>query len=52
MFSSDDERLANPVHAALRGPQARFAQISGEALRYPADVAPFLALPSEPSRQD
>jgi GNAT superfamily N-acetyltransferase len=52
MFSSDDESLANPVHAALRGPQARFAQISGHALRYPADVAPFLALPSEPSRQD
>jgi ribosomal protein S18 acetylase RimI-like enzyme len=52
MFSSDDERLANPVHAALRGPQARFAQISGQALRYPADVAPFLALPPEPSRQD
>jgi ribosomal protein S18 acetylase RimI-like enzyme len=52
MFSSDDERLANPVHAALRGPQARFAQVSGEALRFPADVAPFLALPSEPSRQD
>ena len=52
MFSSDDERLVNPVHAALRGPQARFAQISGQALRYPADVAPFLALPSEPSRQD
>jgi ribosomal protein S18 acetylase RimI-like enzyme len=40
------------VHAALSGAQARFAQVRGQALRYPADVAPFLALPSEPSPQD
>jgi ribosomal protein S18 acetylase RimI-like enzyme len=52
MLLTDDPRLDNPVHAALSGPQARFAQVSGQALRYLADVAPFLALPSEPSRQD
>jgi predicted GNAT family acetyltransferase len=50
--STDDPRLDNAVHAALTGPQARFAQVSGRALRYPADVAPFLALPSQPSRED
>jgi ribosomal protein S18 acetylase RimI-like enzyme len=52
MSSADDARLDNPVHAALSGPQAPFAQVCGHALRYPADVAPFLALPSEPSRED
>jgi ribosomal protein S18 acetylase RimI-like enzyme len=52
MSSTDDARLDNPVHAALSGPQARFAQVCGHALRYPVDVAPFLALPSEPSRED
>ncbi len=52
MSSTDDARLDNPVHAALSGAQARFAQVCGHALRYPADVAPFLALPSEPSRED
>jgi ribosomal protein S18 acetylase RimI-like enzyme len=40
------------VHAALSSVQARFAQPCGRALRYPADVAPFLALPSEPSLED
>jgi ribosomal protein S18 acetylase RimI-like enzyme len=52
MSSTDDARLDNPVHAALSGAQARFAQVCGHARRYPADVAPFLALPSEPSRED
>jgi ribosomal protein S18 acetylase RimI-like enzyme len=52
MAPTDYTRLDNPVHAALSGLHARFAQVSGHALRYPADVAPFLALPSEPSRQD
>jgi ribosomal protein S18 acetylase RimI-like enzyme len=44
--------LDNPVHAALSGAQASFAQVCGRALRYPADVAPFLALPSNPSQAD
>jgi ribosomal protein S18 acetylase RimI-like enzyme len=52
MASTDDARLDNPVHAALSGAQARFAQVCGHALRYPADVAPFLALPSQASRED
>jgi ribosomal protein S18 acetylase RimI-like enzyme len=50
--STDEARLDNPVYAALSGAHARFAQICGHALRYPADVAPFFALPSEPSRED
>jgi ribosomal protein S18 acetylase RimI-like enzyme len=52
MSPTDDTLLDNPVNAALSGPQARFAQVSGHARRYPADVAPFLALPSDPSPED
>ena len=52
MSSTDEARLDNPVYAALSGAHAQFAQICGHALRYPADVAPFFALPSEPSRED
>jgi GNAT superfamily N-acetyltransferase len=52
MSPTEDARLDNPVHAALSGAQARFAQVCGHALRYPADVAPFLALRSQPSRED
>ena len=52
MSSTDEALLDNPVYAALSGAQARFAQVSGRALRYPADVAPFLALRSEPSPED
>jgi predicted GNAT family acetyltransferase len=52
MSPTDGARLDNPVHAALSGAQSRFAQVCGHALRYPADVAPFLALPSEPSQED
>jgi ribosomal protein S18 acetylase RimI-like enzyme len=50
--STDEARLDNPVYAAQSAAHARFAQIRGRALRYPADVAPFFALPSEPSRED
>ena len=52
MSLADEARLDNPVYAALSGAHERFAQICGQALRYPADVAPFFALPSEPSRED
>ncbi len=51
-FSQDDARLENPAYAALSGAHSRFAQRSGRALRYAADVAPFLALPSEASSND
>jgi ribosomal protein S18 acetylase RimI-like enzyme len=50
--STDEARLDDPVYAALSGPHARFAQACGQVLRYPADVAPFFALPPEPSRED
>jgi ribosomal protein S18 acetylase RimI-like enzyme len=50
--STDEACHDNPVYAALSGAHARFAQSCGRALRYPADVAPFFALPPEPSQQD
>ncbi|MFD7157826.1 GNAT family N-acetyltransferase [Kribbella sp. NPDC059898] len=37
--------LQNPVYGALTGPHASFAEVSGNARRYPAAVAPFLGLP-------
>jgi len=40
--------LDNPVMTSLTGPHAHFAQAHGRVLRYPADVAPFVALPDEP----
>jgi ribosomal protein S18 acetylase RimI-like enzyme len=51
-FAHDDARLENPAYAALSGVQARFAQRSGRVLRYRADVAPFLALPSDALSED
>jgi ribosomal protein S18 acetylase RimI-like enzyme len=48
----DDARLDNPTYASLSGPHSRFAQRSGRALRYIAEVAPFLALPSQASAAD
>ncbi len=44
--------LDDPAYASLCGPHARLAEVRGRARRYPADVAPFLALPSPPSAQD
>jgi GNAT superfamily N-acetyltransferase len=44
--------LDNPAWASLAGPHARFAQRRGRVLRYPEDVAPFLALPDDPGEQD
>ncbi|QRP47683.1 GNAT family N-acetyltransferase [Amycolatopsis sp. FDAARGOS 1241] len=40
--------LDNPVLSSLSGPHAHFAEQKGQVLRYPVDVAPFLALPDEP----
>ena len=51
MLSTDGALLDNPVYAALSGAHARFAQVRGRARRYPVDVAPFVALPSQPSAQ-
>ena len=44
--------LDNPTRSSLTGPHARFAERRGRVLRYPADVAPFLALPDDPGEQD
>ena len=52
MLSADDLRLNHPVYAALTGAHSRFAQIRGRAVRYPADVAPFLAVPPDASVSD
>jgi ribosomal protein S18 acetylase RimI-like enzyme len=52
MSPADEAQLDNPAYASLCGAHARFAQVSGRARRYPVDVAPFLALPSQPSPQD
>jgi ribosomal protein S18 acetylase RimI-like enzyme len=52
VHATDEARLDNPIYAALSSVHAAFAQIAGRALRYPADVAPFLGLPAEPSPED
>jgi ribosomal protein S18 acetylase RimI-like enzyme len=49
---ADEALLDNPAYASLGGAHAHLAQVSGRARRYPADVAPFLALPSPASPQD
>ncbi|MFF1797904.1 GNAT family N-acetyltransferase, partial [Kitasatospora sp. NPDC058263] len=43
--------LDNPARAALLGPHAHLAERSGDVLRYPADVSPFVALPDRPDRE-
>jgi GNAT superfamily N-acetyltransferase len=40
--------LDNPAMAALLGPHAYLAERHGVALRYPAEVSPFVALPDQP----
>lgn len=40
--------LDNPVWHALRGPQHTVAEGGARAARYPADIAPFAALPDQP----
>jgi ribosomal protein S18 acetylase RimI-like enzyme len=42
--------LDQPVYASLTGPHAHFAERHGTVLRYPADVAPFIALPDGSAR--
>jgi GNAT superfamily N-acetyltransferase len=44
---ADVEPLDNPVWHALTGPQARFCDGTGLALRYDPEVAPFAAMPDE-----
>ncbi|TDD58134.1 GNAT family N-acetyltransferase [Kribbella antibiotica] len=44
--------LLYPGYAALTGPNAAFAESRGNVVRYLPEVAPFLALPPEPTEQD
>ena len=44
--------LDDPVGAAIAGPQAGLGLAIGGARRYQADVAPFAALPEDPSERD
>jgi len=44
--------LQNVVFAALQGRHAKFAEGEGRALRYVDAVAPFAAVPDEPTEQD
>ena len=44
--------LDNLVHKALTGPHSHLAQRRGRAMRYPPDVAAYVALPHPPAEQD
>ncbi|MFF8615969.1 GNAT family N-acetyltransferase [Streptomyces sp. NPDC015350] len=50
--AADPHPLDNPVRAALTGPHGHFAERRGRILRYPVDVAPWVALPEEPEAED
>lgn len=51
-MTADDSMLDNPVWAALTGPHAALADSRGRARRYPTDVSPFAALPSDAVAED
>ena len=40
------------AYSSLTGPHAHLAQRRGDAVRYPADMSPFAALPPQPEPQD
>ncbi|MBM9466712.1 GNAT family N-acetyltransferase [Nakamurella leprariae] len=44
--------LAHPAWTSLTGEHRRFAESRGRAVRYRTDVAPFIALPPDPGRED
>lgn len=44
--------LDNPAWESLQATHKRFAELRGRAARYQADVAPFHALPTDPSPSD
>ena len=52
MDEHDEIQLDHPVHSALIGTQSQFAVRSGRVARYLPDVAPFLALPPDPTTED
>ncbi len=47
-----DSELLYPGYAALTGPNASFAESRGNAVRYLPEIAPFFAVPPEPTEQD
>ncbi|MCW2540094.1 MAG: hypothetical protein JWN95_1819 [Frankiales bacterium] len=49
---SGSHPLDNPAYTSLTGPHAHFAERRGNAVRYPVDVSPFVALPDDPDAQD
>ena len=44
--------LDNPAHAALTGPDARFAERRGRVLRYGPEISPWYALPEDAGQQE
>jgi ribosomal protein S18 acetylase RimI-like enzyme len=52
MSPTGEAPLDNPAYASLCGAHAGLARVRGRARRYPDDVAPFLAMPSQPTAQD
>lgn len=50
--AGDAHPLDNPVRAVLTGPHAHFAEHRGRVLRYPADVAPWGAVPDPTEAAD
>ncbi|MGW5640143.1 GNAT family N-acetyltransferase [Streptomyces sp. NPDC003832] len=52
MSEAYDGVLDHPARAALTGPHARFAEARGRVLRYHAEVAPWVAVPDDPSDAD
>lgn len=52
MSPTDGALLDDPAYASLCGAHVHLAQVRGRVRRYPADVAPFLALPPSPSAGD
>jgi ribosomal protein S18 acetylase RimI-like enzyme len=52
VLPTEEAPLDNPAYGSLCGAHARLAQVQGRVRRYPADVAPFIALPSPASAED
>ncbi|GHH66427.1 hypothetical protein GCM10018775_88540 [Streptomyces umbrinus] len=50
--NSPPHPLDNAIHSALVGPHSHFAEQRGNALRYPVDMSPFMALPDRPDEAD
>ncbi|MCL2581033.1 MAG: GNAT family N-acetyltransferase [Streptosporangiales bacterium] len=47
-----DEPLDNPAYASLAGPHAALAERSGDVLRYPPEISPFIGMPDDPGPAD